>query len=50
MDKRKQNFSKFASSVVNRYIKEGKYTPEEKALEEALIEELEKGRDFVLLG
>ncbi|MEM2136882.1 MAG: DUF559 domain-containing protein [Candidatus Methanomethylicia archaeon] len=46
-DKRSENFSKFAKGVMERYVKAGKYTPEEKVFENILLRlGLEKDKDF----
>lgn len=46
-DKRSENFSRFVKGVMERYIKAGKYTPEEKVFENMLLEAgLEKDKDF----
>lgn len=46
-DKRSENFSKFVKGVMERYIKAGKYTPEEKVFESILLEVgLKKDEDF----
>ncbi|MEM4483054.1 MAG: DUF559 domain-containing protein [Candidatus Methanomethylicia archaeon] len=46
-DKRSENFSKFVKGVMERYVKAGKYTPEEKVFENILLEAgLKRDEDF----